>query len=76
MITADTVKAFLQISVHKQDRNVHRFLMPGENGIRHMRFNRVVFGNTTSPFLLNATIKTHLSNYPEREVIVCGYVCG
>ena len=68
VVTAD-VKAFLQISVHSQDRNVHRFLMPGKNGVRHMRFTRVVFGNTSSPFLLNTTIKTHLSKYSDCEVI-------
>lgn len=69
VVTADIVKAFLQISVQSQDRNVHRFFMPAEGGVRHMRFTRVVFGNTSSPFLLNATIKTHLSKYSECEVI-------
>ena len=52
VVTADIVKAFLQISVHSQDKNVHRFLMPGKDGVKHMRFNRVVFGNTSSPFML------------------------
>lgn len=69
VISADIVKAFLQISVHSLDRNVHRFLMPGTNGVRHMRFNRIVFGNTASPFLLNATVKCHLSEYSDCEVV-------
>lgn len=69
VVTADIVKAFLQISVHNQDRDVHRFLLQKENDVRHMRFTRVVFGNTASPFLLNATIKTHLSKYRDCEVI-------
>ena len=43
--------------------------MPGKSGVKHMRFNRVVFGNTSSPFLLNATVKHHLSSYPEGEVV-------
>ena len=69
MITADIVKAFLQISVHSQDKNVHRFLMPSKNGVKHMRFNRVFFGNTSSPYILNATVKCHLSNYSDCEVV-------
>ncbi|XP_068235740.1 uncharacterized protein [Palaemon carinicauda] len=69
VISADVVKAFLQINVHSQDKNVHRFLMPGKDGVRHMRFNRVVFGNTSSPFLLNVVVKHHLSNYSECEAV-------
>ena len=69
VVTADIVKAFLQISVHHQDKNVHRFLMPGKNGVKHMRFNRIVFGNTSSPFILNAIVKCHISNYSDCEVV-------
>ncbi|XP_042860480.1 uncharacterized protein LOC122246179 [Penaeus japonicus] len=69
-ITADIKKAFLQINVRKEDKDVHRFLLPKEDGTRrHMRFNRVPFGNTASPFLLNATIKTHLAKYPQSKVV-------
>ncbi|XP_042892723.1 uncharacterized protein LOC122266866 [Penaeus japonicus] len=69
-ITADIKKAFLQINVRKEDKDVHRFLLPKEDGtIRHMRFNRVPFGNTSSPFLLNATLKTHLAKYPQSKVV-------
>ncbi|KAJ8027606.1 hypothetical protein HOLleu_32800 [Holothuria leucospilota] len=63
-ITADITKAFLQIKVRKQDQDVHRFLWTHEGETRVMRFVRVPFGNKSSPFLLNATIKYHLSNYP------------
>lgn len=69
-ITADITKAFLQVSVQRNDRDVHRFLLPREDGtVRHMRFTRVPFGNTASPFLLNATVKHHLDKYPETSVI-------
>lgn len=72
-ISGDISKAFLQISVKRGDRDAHRFLLKGEKGtgnsVRHMRFLRVPFGNTSSPFLLNATIKNHLSKYSLTEVI-------
>lgn len=54
-ITADIRKAFVQISVQRKDRDVHRFLWPRDDGkIPHMRFTRVPFGNTSSPFLCSA----------------------
>ena len=34
-----------------------------------MRFTRVSFGNTASPFLLNATIKHHLDKYSQTSVV-------
>lgn len=37
--------------------------------IRIMRFVRVPFGNRSSPFLLNATIKHHLKSFPFSEVV-------
>ena len=72
-MTSDITKAFLQISVNKSDRDVHRFLLlamiDGKPVVRHMRFTQLPFGNTASPFLLNATIRHHLSLYPESPII-------
>ncbi|XP_037778187.1 uncharacterized protein LOC119574962 [Penaeus monodon] len=68
-LTADITKAFLQICVQQKDRDVHRFLWKCKDSIRIMRFVRVPFGNTCSPFLLNATIKYHLQSFPNTEVI-------
>jgi len=68
-LTADITKAFLQICVRPEDRDVHRFLWKCKDSIRMMRFVRVPFGNTSSPFLLNATIKYHLQSYPDTEVV-------
>ncbi|XP_063601659.1 uncharacterized protein LOC134777731 [Penaeus indicus] len=68
-LTADITKAFLQICVQEKDRDVHRFLWKCKDSIRIMRFVRVPFGNTSSPFLLNATIKHHLQSFPNTEVI-------
>nr|XP_027222490.1 uncharacterized protein LOC113814643 [Penaeus vannamei] len=49
-LTADITKAFLQICVRPEDRDVHRFLWKCKDSIRMMRFVRVPFGNTSSPF--------------------------
>ncbi|GFO42053.1 pao retrotransposon peptidase superfamily [Plakobranchus ocellatus] len=37
--------------------------------VRHMRFNRVTFGNASSPFILNAVIKLHLERYEKDRTI-------
>ncbi|XP_064650056.1 uncharacterized protein LOC135501732 [Lineus longissimus] len=69
-LTADIAKAFLQIRVHPDDQDVHRFLLSDQGYVREMKFLRVPFGNTSSPFLLNATIKHHLSKYPKSRAVV------
>ena len=63
-------KAFLRISVTPTDRDVLRFLwvddvLKDAPTIQTYRFTRVVFGISSSPFLLNATIKHHLEKYGE-----------
>ncbi|GFV00143.1 integrase catalytic domain-containing protein [Trichonephila clavipes] len=67
LFLADVEKAFLQISLAPKDRDVVRFLIDdGENGVQVYRFNRVLFGVNASPFLLAATIKTHIGKYMEK----------
>ena len=68
-LSADVTKAFLQIGIHREDRDVHRFLWNDRGKIRVMRFLRVPFGNKSSPFLLNATVKHHLSKFPQSRVV-------
>ena len=64
-LTADVTKAFLQVGINPEDRDVHRFLLKmEEDKVREMRFTRVPFGNKCSPFLLMATIKHHLTTMP------------
>ena len=67
-LTADIEKAFLMISMAEKDQDVLRFLwvddvMKDPPKIRILRFARVVFGVSSSPFLLNATIKNHLEQF-------------
>ncbi len=68
-LTGDITKAFLQIGVRREDQDVHRFLLKDVNHTRIMRFTRVPFGNKSSPFLLNATIKSHLQSLPPSRVV-------
>ena len=68
-ICSDVEKAFLQISVSEEDRDVHRFLWNLGGETKHMRFRRVPFGNCASPFLLNATIQHHLAKLSNSRVI-------
>ncbi|GFS78012.1 integrase catalytic domain-containing protein [Trichonephila clavipes] len=66
-VLAEVEKAFLQISLAPKDKDVVRFLIDdGENGVQVYRFNRILFGVNVSPFLLAATIKTHIGKYMEK----------
>jgi len=58
----------LQISIDHSQRNLLRFLWVDdsepENPERiQLRFNRFAFGLTCSPYILNATIRHHLTEY-------------
>ena len=81
-ICGDIEKAFLQIGLHSSDRDSVRFLWfeeplkdswPSKPEVSY-RFKRVPFGVKPSPFLLNATIKHHLSivenKYSETSVLL------
>ena len=68
-LLADIEKAFLQVALQEQDRDVTRFLWlreplkpPSKENTIMLRFCRVPFGVISSPFLLAATIKHHLSS--------------
>lgn len=69
-VIADIKKAFLQISVSKDDRDSMRFLWwkslecEKEKIYRH---KRVVFGISCSPFLLGATLKHHLEQVEDHK---------
>ena len=67
-LTADISKAFLQISIKPEDREYLRFLWVNDIQVDNpqiliLRFLRLVFGITSSPFGLMGTIFEHVSQY-------------
>jgi hypothetical protein len=69
-ILADIKQAFLNIAISREHRDFVRFLWydlsSKDEEIVIYRFSRVVFGLTSSPFLLNATLRHHLNKYLEQ----------
>ena len=71
-LSADIEKVFLMVGVAKPDRDVLRFLWVDDPTrevprIVLKRFNRVVFVVTSSPFLLNGTIRHHVTSYESED---------
>lgn len=71
-LSADIAKAFLMVGVAEPDRDVLRFLWVDDPTSEAPRivvkhFNRVVFGVTSSPFLLNGTIRYHVTHYESED---------
>ena len=66
-LAGDIKKAFLMVSVHERDRDSLHFLWAADLRAETTEvitlFNRVVFGVSSSPFLLNATINHHMETY-------------
>ncbi|KAJ8964429.1 hypothetical protein NQ317_017452 [Molorchus minor] len=66
-VISDIKRAFLQISLHRSDRDFLRFLWYDTDGnLKIYRHSRVMFGATCSPFLLGAVIEYHLQNALEK----------
>ena len=58
------------VHMNETDKDVLRFLWvndvdKAEPKVITLRFTRVVFGLSSSPFLLNATIKHHIEQYEQ-----------
>ena len=59
IVLADIQKAFLQIGVREDDRDVFRFLFNINCKEQHLRITRVLFAGESSLFLLAATLNYH-----------------
>ncbi|XP_055947026.1 uncharacterized protein LOC129980670 [Argiope bruennichi] len=67
-VISDIKKAFLQIGLQERDRPYLRFLWKDrrkDGNIKILQHKRVVFGISSSPFLLGATLELHLKNAPD-----------
>ena len=67
-LTADLSKAFLMISIKPEDREYLRFLWLEDITLDNpriliLRFLRLVFGLTSSPFSLMGTVSEHIDQY-------------
>ena len=78
VVSADIEKAFWQIGLCPDDKNFVRFLWFKDpknldienfenNELIELRFNRVIFGLNSSPFLLQATLQKHIETHCENE---------
>ncbi|XP_048745808.2 uncharacterized protein LOC125658566 [Ostrea edulis] len=68
-ISTDIEKAFLQINLDENDKDVTRFFWLEDprnpnNALIACRFRSVLFGATCSPFILSATLMKHVSDNP------------
>ena len=69
-LVGDIEKAFLMVHIAEEDKDALRFLCiddidKAKPKVDVLRFTRVVFGVSSSPFLLNATIKHHIGQYEQ-----------
>ena len=69
-LVGDIEKAFLMVHIAEEDKDALRFLWiddidKAKPEVVVLRFTCVVFGVSSSPFLLNATIKHHIGQYEQ-----------
>ena len=73
-MVADIKQVFLNIEIDEGDRDFLRFLwvenISEKDKIVVYKFVRVVFGVTSSPFLLGASIKSHVTKYIVAQIVV------
>ncbi|XP_004211237.1 uncharacterized protein LOC101239978 [Hydra vulgaris] len=74
-VLAEIKKAFLQTQIQDMDRNAQQLIWYEDlkkMKLMKLRFTRVIFGSSSSPYILGATIKKHISKskdiYPKTVV--------
>ena len=71
-LVSDLEKAFLNAEINPNQRELLRFLWVHDADspnlqVQTLRFNRLVFGLVSSPFILNAAIRDHLSKHENND---------
>ena len=61
LLLADLKKAFLQIGIKEEDRDLFRFLFNINGREEHLQFVRVPFGAEAIPFMLRTTLQHHFN---------------
>lgn len=65
-MTADISKMFREVSLHPDDRDLHRYVTKNKEGqIEDWRMSRVTFGVTSSPFLATQVLRQLAEDYRE-----------
>ena len=72
VLVAGIEKALLMVQIKEADRNVFHFVRVDDTDSENPNivvkcFNGVVFGVASSPFLLNATIRHHMTKYEAND---------
>ena len=66
VLLSDVKQAFLQIKLKDDaDKNKFSFFWKKDNELVQYRYKTIVFGYTSSPFILNYVIKHHADQYPD-----------
>ena len=74
-MSSDISKMFREVSLHPNDRDLHRYVMKDESGqIQDWRMTRVTFGVTSSPFLATQVLRQlaldHQKEFPEAAELI------
>ena len=76
-MSTDISKMFREVSLHLEDRDLHRYVMKNENEeglVEDWRMTRVTFGVTSSPFLATQVLRQvaidHQQEFPEAAALI------